>query len=286
VGGEPTRTCNVTSLAMALEGLGKGAADYTGNRENVIAIAKEFKGDVAKADLVADKGKGDYGAVSALRLSDFLELAAIAKVMEQSGAKPDSAGIMGAARTAWDKILELDFLAQLARQFSASPEIKYFSFDGTGHHTVKRKGKDVSVVGTEEGDALGGASLDARHKMDKLIDDRTKLNAATNPKKKAALQAEYDADKKADAHLLSNKSIEASVPIEKYKQAVISQIGNELATGAAVETHVTNHFVRVHAVFDDHVVIDDPAQPGRAHKVVLWEEARAEGLFAKRLVLR
>jgi len=66
---------------------------------------------------------------------------------------------------------------------------------------------------------------------------------------------------------------------------VIATIGAELASGHAVETHVIGHFVRVRAVHDDHVVIDDPARQARAHKNVRWEEARAEGLFAKRLVL-
>jgi hypothetical protein len=48
---------------------------------------------------------------------------------------------------------------------------------------------------------------------------------------------------------------------------------------------VVGHFVRVLAVHDDHVVIDDPANPGRAHKNVRWDEARAEALFGRRLVL-
>jgi hypothetical protein len=33
-------------------------------------------------------------------------------------------------------------------------------------------------------------------------------------------------------------------------------------------------------------VIDDPATFARTHKKVLWEEARAQGMFDKRIVLR
>jgi len=85
---------------------------------------------------------------------------------------------------------------------------------------------------------------------------------------------------------LGGKAIEKSVPLEGYKQAVIDYIGSELASGAAVETHVIGHFVRLRGIYADHVVIDDPAQAGRAHKKVVWDEARAEGLFDKRIVLR
>ncbi|HEU4734673.1 MAG TPA: hypothetical protein VFT22_42570, partial [Kofleriaceae bacterium] len=124
---------------------------------------------------------------------------------------------------------------------------------------------------------------DQRHKIDALIDVHNQIDLETDPAKKAALQKDYDRQKAALGSAMTDKM--TGVELEKYKQAVISTIGAELAAGHAVETHVIQHFVRVRAVHDEYVVIDDPARQARAHKNVRWEEARAEGLFAKRLVL-
>jgi hypothetical protein len=43
--------------------------------------------------------------------------------------------------------------------------------------------------------------------------------------------------------------------------------------------------VRLQAVEDDHVVVDDPGSAGKANRKVTWEEARAMGYFAVGLVL-
>jgi hypothetical protein len=49
---------------------------------------------------------------------------------------------------------------------------------------------------------------------------------------------------------------------------------------------ISGHYVRLQAIFDDHVVVDDPAQQARANRKVTWEEARAMGYFKHRLVLQ
>jgi len=43
--------------------------------------------------------------------------------------------------------------------------------------------------------------------------------------------------------------------------------------------------VRLQAIHDDHLVIDDPARAARANRKVTWEEARAMGYFNYRLVI-
>jgi hypothetical protein len=285
-GGIATRTCNVTSLSMALEGLGKGAKDYGGDRDVVLAVAKVFHPELTAAQLVGGGSKGDFGALEALRLPDFMELAAIAQLAK---GKTDEKSIMAAASDAFDQILMMGFLRDLAKQFGVSAEIKYFSYDGKQTHTVEgKKGKTHEEAGTVEADKLGGSTKDQRHAVDALIDLRNKAEALEggDAKKHAAAVKKYEEAKAKLEPALGGKAIEKSVPLESYKQAVIDYIGSELASGAAIETHVIGHFVRLRAVYADHVVIDDPAQAGRAHKKVLWEEARAEGLFDKRIVLR
>jgi hypothetical protein len=284
-GGIKTRTCNVTSLSMALEGLGKGAKDYLGDRDVVLAVAKVFHPELTAAQLVGGGGQGDFGKLEALRLPDFMELAAIAQLAK---GKTDEASIMAAASDAFDQILLMGFLRDLAKQFGVSADIKYFSYDGKQTHTVEKKGKTREVDGTVEADKLGSSSKDQRHAIDDIIDLRNKAEALEggDPKKHDAAVKKYEKAKAEQHTALSGKAIENNVPLEDYKKAVIDYIGSELASGAAIETHVIGHFVRLRAIYADHVVIDDPAQAGRAHKKVLWDEARAEGLFDKRIVLR
>jgi hypothetical protein len=284
-GGIKTRTCNITSLSMALEGLGKSAADYSGNRDVVLAVAKEFRPELKAAQLKGGGGKDDWGVLESLRLPDFMELAAIAELAK---GKTDSQSIMSAASDAFDKILFMGFLGDLATRFGASADLRYFSYDGKQTHEVTSKGKTKEVAGTVEADKLGGASKDQRHDIDTLIDARNKAEALEggDAKKHAKAQKEYEALKAHSANALSGKAAEKNVPLEAYKTAVTEQLGAELASGAAIETHVIGHFVRLRAIYPDHVIIDDPAQFGRAHKKVLWDEARAQGMFDKRLVIR
>ena len=283
-GGIKTRTCNITSLSMALEGLGKSAADYSGNRDVILAAAKEFHPELKAAELKASGAKDDWGQMEALRLPDFMELAAIAELAK---GKTDSASIMAAASDAFDQILMMGFLGTLATRFGASADLRYFSYDGKQTHTVEKKGKTREVGGTVEADKLGSASKEQRHDIDALIDARNAMEASTgDAKKHAKAEKKYEELKAHSEHALSGKSAEANVPLEAFKKAVTEQLGAELASGAAIETHVIGHFVRLRAIYPDHVVIDDPATFGRAYKKVLWDEARAQGMFDRRLVIR
>lgn len=284
-GGIKTRTCNVTSLSMALESIGKGANDYGGNRDVLLAVAKEFRPELKHADLTGGGGTGDWAEVAKLRLPDFMELAAIA---ELTNGKTDKASILAAGHEAFEQILMMNFLKKLSERFGTQTEIKYFSYDGSQTHTVTKKGKTKEVAGTVEGDHLASQSKDQRHQMDALIDARNKAEALKDgdQKKYAKAEKHYEELKAKAEKALHGKAIEESIPLESYKKAVTEQLGAELASGAAIETHVVGHFVRLRAIHDDHVIIDDPAQAARAHKKVLWEEARASAMFDKRLVIR
>jgi hypothetical protein len=287
-GNQMTRTCNVTSLSMALEGLGKSANEYDGGkRQQVIAVGKHFGHEMAAAELTAGPGAG-WESMMNLRLPDFMELAAIAEVLGDG--KEDPASIQAAASKAYEKILSIDFLQQLAGRFGTQAQIKYFSFDEKQTHAVHGKGgKTHEEGGTAESEKLGSASKEQRHDMEHLIDLRNQAEALMNGGNKqaadSALKKYRDAKAKAEKEM-GGEDIEKKLPLEAYKKAVKEQIGAELDSGAAIETHVVQHFVRLHSIEEEFVVIDDPSQAGRAHKKVLWDEARASGLFDKRLVLR
>jgi len=274
---------------MALEGLGKSAADYGGNRDTLLAVATYFRSKLGrKADLQGHSDGTSWGDVAALRLPDFMELAAISQCLaatakkNKTSEKTDNASILAAAREAWPKIKSIDFLATLARSFGATAAVRNFSFDP---HAPAKKGHEAQDNPNKDSEHLGGQTKDTRKEIDKLIDARNRAEMATDPAQKAKLQKAYEDQKAKDEKTLTGSKIEKDVPLERYKQAVKDTLGAELAAGAAIETHVIGHFVRLRAIHDDHVVIDDPGQWARAHKTVLWEEARAQGMFERRLVI-
>lgn len=279
-----TRTCNLTSLAMALEGIGKGVHTYNGNPDKIAKVAKEFRPELKKAELAVggahDGNFVDYAALQALRLPDFLELAAVAHYWNGKGGSEE---ILAAGAVAWPEIMSQSFLETLAGEFGAKAEIKWFRFDPS---TAKHDKKGNEIASKESSTLASSASHTQRGNVDKLIDLRNKAEAAKGkPGEKDARQA-YE---KAEAQLhnaLEGAGIEKNIPLEAYKKAITDQIGGELDSGASVQTVVTAHYVRVHAIEADYVVIDDPGQQTRAHKKVLWEEARAQGMFARRMVLR
>jgi hypothetical protein len=282
--GDKTRTCNITSLGMALEGLGRGPEAYTGSHDKIVAVARHFQVDgvniAAHGDLQAAGGGGaSYESLLALRMPDFLELAAIAHYMKGT----DEASVLAAADKAWGDIKKIDQLAEIAQDFGVTAEVKYFAFDPSAKALGKHAKGTQEESGSKESGDLDDQSKDRRHKVDELIDLHNQVDLETDPAKKADLQKQYDHAKGKLGSAMTDKA--TGVELEKYKQAVIATIGAELAAGKAVETHVIQHFVRVRAIHDDHVVIDDPGRQARAHKNVRWDEARAEGLFAKRIVL-
>lgn len=265
-----TRTCNITSLSMALEGLGKNADSYQGSKEKVLAVAKVFQAELGKAELTVHGTGANWNAMVGLRLPDFMELVAITECL--GGKEATAEAITEAAKRAFSRILELGFLRTLAQRMGASAQIKYFSFDASGE---KKPSKEFNTLNGY------GAAKGQRQSIDKLIDARNKAEASQSDKDEQA----YEKQKASNAAALEGKSIESKLSLQAYKDAVIKNVGADLDRGAAVETHVTQHYVRLQAIHEDYVVIDDPGQQARANKKVLWEEARAQGMFDYRIVI-
>lgn len=257
-----TRTCNITSLAMALESLGKSPADYTGKSSKIDAIAKVFSSEAGSAKMTVGKG------VSGMRLSDFMQFAAIA---EQLGSDTSKKAVTAAAVSAWSKILSIGFLKTLASRFGTSGSVKLFSVDANA--TSKEKESETYK--------LRKFGKKHRKATEKLVDARNKWEESGSDKDKAA----YDKLKKPLDDALVGDGIEDDIGIEAYKSAVIEQIGAEMDGGSAVVVLLSGHYVRLQAIHDDHCVVDDPGRKSRANRKVLWPEARAMGYFSYRLVL-
>jgi hypothetical protein len=269
-----TRTGNITSLAMALEALGKGTGDYdAGKRDEVTAAAKVFNAEVRAATLTAPGDGTAWGKLAGLRLPDFMELAAIAEVLKGGGASAEA--VTGAAVTAWGKILSIDFLRQLAERFGATGTVKHFTLDPTADKEAQQR--DLA--------ALSGWGGKHRSAVEKLVDARNQMAAASG-KQRERLQQRYEQALAKLRGATDKSTIDQKLPIEAYKRAMTAQVGAELGAGAAVVVLISGHYVRLQAIFDDHVVVDDPAQQARANRAVTWEEARAMGYFKHRLVLQ
>jgi hypothetical protein len=267
-----TRTCNITSLSMALEALGKSPNDYdSAKRGQIAAIAAAFQPEVASATLTVAGAGGDWDRVAGLRLSDFMQLAAIAEVLTST--RPKAAQLTAAAKTAWGKILSIYVLGDLAKRFGATTAVTPFTLDPG--RTFKERDKEAGQFKAWAGKHRG--------KVEKLVDLRNQMEAAEGDKREA-LETKYHKQYSALQAAFGDDA-EQAVALESYRSAVVTQIGPELERGAQVEVALAGHYVRLQAIHDDDVMVDDPAQQARTNRKVTWEDARAMGYFYYRLVL-
>jgi hypothetical protein len=226
-------TCNITSLSMTLEALGKSAADYK-YPHLIPAIAEVYTKDVAEK--AHDKVGTD---LSGLRLPDFVAMAAIAW---QMGYKTgDREAILAGGRKAFNAIPSMNAVSTLARDFGAPAEENMY---GAGSSALSD---------------YGGAHW-------------------------KAASAQSDA-RKHTAGTFTDAQVEHDIPLQGYKQAVMSRAGKSLDAGKQVVAGQWHHFVRLQAVTDDFVIKDDPGHYLRGNAELTWEEARALGLFWNWIVI-
>jgi hypothetical protein len=79
-------------------------------------------------------------------------------------------------------------------------------------------------------------------------------------------------------------SDEAAIPLEGYKEWAMTTFGPILDAGLAVSVGQFNHWMRLQAINDEFVTVDDPSGGSRVNRKQAWEEARAEGLFWQSVV--
>jgi hypothetical protein len=270
---EDTRTCNITSLAMALEGIGRSAASFTGSKEKVQAAAKFYSHKItgdekSKAGAVdAVNGQGvSWSQLVGMRLSDFLELAAIARSM------PDTSddGVKAGAKSAWNTILNIGVLEELGQQFGASGSVKRFDATGIKHVDANKK-KGIAAV-DNDAEVLGDFSHGHRKNIEKYI------NAKNKGQDLSKLQAGYDA-------AMNDTSIDERLSLETYRDYVIEHIGADLEKGGSIVISLSGHYAKLQAIVADGIIVADPARDSRSATHLSWKEARAMGYFKHRLVL-
>lgn len=261
--GEATRTCGITSFGMALEAMGKTAADYTG--PSVANVAKVYGGKV-------DSAKDDQGGgMTGLRLPDFIQLVAIAKC---GGAAGD---VQAAMEIAWKKIKSLNFIADMARDFGVPSQ--------------------VGTMKTQHGSKAGELRTKAESLHKKRVErDKAKvklkdLGESADPKSlkaRAKLEAtirSYEATMATMHEGLSPEYLDKLITVESFRTQVLATIKPELDRGRQVINNMTKHYVRVESVTDDGMVSDDPGGSQRKDRPVSWEEGRAMAFFHDYLVL-
>ncbi len=299
-----TRTCNITSLSMALESLGATPSNYDAARMPIINRVSAYfmdekdraAGIVKKDGSHAQAGAGKslnqadihIGAgLSGLRMPDFIELAAIAEYCNETSS---DAEINNARWKAWDDILSIFFLEKVAKHFHI----------GTQTSALKVGGKSVGNALFDFGGTKTGKGMYDNYRMntEKLVDARNNLEqlkaAGKSESDKAYVKAkgDYDTALKTDKDALDGKAKDtkgndAPAPeLEAYKQAVMEQVGKPFAQGKSVVIALYGHFTRLQGMTADELTIGDPANwTTGQHRKVLWEEARAMGYFHHFLLL-
>jgi hypothetical protein len=271
-----TRTCNITSLSMALEALGRTAADYNSGDYTVVAkIAAVYAPEVAKARDTVGKGLGG------LRLPDFVELAAIAECL---GSKPPTpANIRAAADQAWKKITSIYFLLKLAARFGVKGRVQFLSLGGVAADKETKVSNQLSDFGSthrKETESI----VDARIEKQQL-DLGLEVMFPGADRDKAEKQSAKLGKQLAHERVAGGGEIEKQIPLDEYKRALIAEIGRELNAGHEIVGSITRHYVRVEAVSDEYVTVDDPGRAHRANRQVQWDEARAMGYLKYWLTL-
>ena len=263
-------TCNITSLSMALEALGKSAADYT-HSDLIPPIAAVFANDIEV------KATGKVGKdLAGLRLPDYMAMCAIARAMRYKPGTRDD--ILNAMTTAFGNnkadtdhaIQNIGTLADLAHDFGANPKIGKFKLT-------------PATKGDRDADTLSGWGKDhwvaANAAGDRLTALRNQLNRERDPTKQAALERQIAALAQSEAGAASDAGIEAKIPLDQYKRIVMAQIGPELDAGREVVVGQWHHFVRLQSIDENYIVKDDPGWYNRSNMTISWEQARAMGLF-------
>jgi hypothetical protein len=293
---DETRTCNITSVGMALEALGIAPSGSEGGAD-LQAIADTYPEALGGA---ADRVGGE---LTKLRLPDYLQLVAIAEVL--GDAEPTAANIRHAGarmeidakgRTevegAWKEIKNIHFLAKLARRFGVSAEVVTFNL--TSNDPADEKERRNHRL--DDFSALRGIGSRHRDQVEKMVDARNRreqldaLPAGDRRRRKLEQAVAKDEERGVlEGEALSPASLaeqEEQVPLQEYMDRVRQTIGVPLDEGAQVVVSMSGHYARLQAIAADHVIVDDPATRTSANRKVTWQEARAMGYFQSCLIIR
>ncbi|TCO53765.1 hypothetical protein [Actinocrispum wychmicini] len=250
IGRAVATTCNLTTVAMGLEMLGKSAADYQGNWETMHAVETWANKDLKNAGIDFEHS----------RLADFMELVAVIECLGNVPNPTDEA--INAARM---KALGTGGATGWVASGTEPLKALYARF-GVKTQVVTSPNSDaLRALGKEKFAGVWG-TIDARQKAER--------------KGKST-----DEDVVAAGHTMAGADAdEAKIHMEGYKHWAMTTFGPFLDAGRPVSVGQYNHWMRLQAITDDFVIVDDPGGGSRVNRRTAWEEARAEGLFWQSVV--
>ncbi|MBV8756560.1 MAG: SH3 domain-containing protein [Deltaproteobacteria bacterium] len=267
-------TCNFTSLAMALETIGIGAANYKAEKHPaMLAVAGVFYKDIGQARLASNgHDAAKMSSLQGLRLPDFMQLAAVVHAL--GGTEPTHDNIIAAANQVVGDKKFMSKVVGVVADFGASAS------------TVSVKWDDDRKTNAKTNEALSayGDKHRGDHKNDQKVEaENTERNAAeraTDAKSRDAHQkrADHLAEQQHDA-LVGDEAINRQLPIDNYKAAVTRDLGKHLDAGHGILAGLSNHWTKLYAIEEHGIRVQDPGQYDRSEMSITWEEARAMGYF-------
>jgi hypothetical protein len=271
-------TCNLTSLAMALEVTGKSASAYSASEHpKLLSVARVFRGDIAQARLASNGTGTDITSLLGLRLPDFLELAAVVEFLTSE--TPSHEEVVAAATRAVADKTKAKFLKQLAGKFGAEAKDKTIRWETT--RSARQNLATIDALENYGGQHRG----DGSHGVEQLSTARNLAEKEADPTKKRAAEKRYQALLAGQQAALDGADIEGDLSLDTYKSAVIRELAPELDAGKGVIAGLHGHWTRLYGIDDGHILVQDPGAWNRTEINVTWAEARAMGYFWANIVI-
>ena len=284
-----TRTCNVTSLSMALEALGVGPQNFTGDVARLQRIANTLEVWRYKTDKNDKTGIGAacYSDVTTMRLPDLLQFVAVYTQcpMQIDDLRADAylKKIQAARDLAAKRITTYEMLITIAGLFGVKcSEIRYVASYGEkeiGHaKTIANLDKAMEKLHDGVSAPMAeGSNLEDNLPLAYYKAQREELEEKV---KLADLKKDY-----------SPKKMDEGV--KTYRRQILERIAPELKRGNQIFLHrpgvISGHYMKLHDIEPTGIdaiglYIDDPWSPGK-HAQLTWREAYKEGYFDSYMIM-
>ena len=315
------RTCNVTSLSMALEGLGVSPSNFTGDKrllERIVTalepwrLSQQVEEDkrAAKAKAAAlSKHKGKrrgpvnmpedddwgvcYSRLDDLRMPDFVQYAAVYLAFTEPpgrGKKKGSTGrlapekaflvdVLAARRMAAGMVLSSDTLAKLATEFGL-PKPQTGSIENYG--TVNRDLKDWHSK--EEAFVQNQMAAFQKETKQKLVPGSSAEQEELNKIRESSNFKDITNHEQKDRDKLALLKKNWGPNVLAYRNRVMKEVLPKTDGGAQVVINRPGHFMKLHSIDPDGLVMDDPWVEGKQH-LVPWSDAYEQGYFRAFIIL-
>jgi hypothetical protein len=314
------RTCNVTSLSMAVEGLGVGPSGFNGDWALLERIATALEPWRVAQQIAEDKrvakirakgarehpkgkragpatvrGDDDWGAcystLDGLRMPDFVQHVAVytmftdppstGKIKKVSRRAPESAflqDVLAARNQAAAAVLSTDMLVKLAGQFGVRATPRFMESYGTVNRDLKETKKaEESFI---------------RRRLEALQKQTGKELEKNSTEEKQAVEDIHSEDgfkklqdhEKDDQDRLAKLKRNWSKNVDDYRDRVLKEVKPRTDEGAQIVVNRPGHFMKLHSIEPEGLLMDDPWTEGKRH-LVLWAEAYEQGYFRSYIVL-